>query len=118
RQRILEAFFDGTIGKDERDRRFEEIGRELLVYEQLLTDSDSFTHLPILDFETISAIVDPFAEWEFLNRNDRRVLLRELCPEISVYRYEIRHLALNIGSGHEVNHEKTAWSPSPGPSPA
>lgn len=109
RQRILEAFFDGTINKDERDRRFEEIERELLVYEQMRADSNSFPRLPILDCEAISALVEPFAEWEFLSRDDRRALLRDLCPEISVYRYEIRQLALNISDAYEVNHEKTAW---------
>lgn len=110
RQRILEAFFDGAIRKEDRDRRFEEIDRELSVYRQLLTESANVPpQPPVLDLEAVSAVVQPFAEWEFLNRDDKRLLLANLCPEISVYCYEIRDLTLAVARGYEVSHEKTAW---------
>ncbi len=109
RQRILEAFFDGVIRKENRDRRFEEIDRELLLYGQLLMEPANVPQQPtVLDLEAVSAIVDPFAEWEFLDREDKRRLLADLCPEISVYCYEVRDLTLAAACSHEVGHEKTA----------
>lgn len=110
RQRILEAFFDGVLEKEERDLRFEEIDRELSAYGQLLTESaPAVTQPPVLDLEAILALVQPFTEWKFLDREDKRTLLGQLCPEISVYRYEIKELTLTLVSGDEGGHKRTAW---------
>jgi hypothetical protein len=39
RQRVLEAFFDGAIGKPERDSRISNIDNELSTFRQILLDS-------------------------------------------------------------------------------
>ncbi len=114
RQRILEAFFDGVIRKEDRDRRFEEIDRELSVYEKLLMESAVVPQQrPVLDVKAVLAIIEPLAEWEYLSRDDKRLLLTELCPEISVYRYKIRDLTISVASGYEASPEKKGTSPSP-----
>ena len=59
------------------------------------------------DFEEI---LEPFAEWEFLERDDKRVLLAAFCPEIRVERYVVKSLMLNcVAEGaNEVNQSRAA----------
>ncbi len=111
KQRVLETFFEGMIDKEERDRRVGEIERDVSAYLQLLTESTSApAQPPTLDEESVLAAIEPFMEWEFLEREDRRALLAVLCPEISVYRYIVKGLTLNLapgqGSGDEVSRRK------------
>jgi hypothetical protein len=120
RERVLEAFFDGMIGKEERDRRVGEVQHEITTYQKLLMEcACPQPEKPVLDTDTVQEVIQPFAEWEFLEREDRRKLLSLLCPEIGVYRYEIKTLALNLvdrTSGRdEDSRRKTARSPSHAP---
>jgi DNA invertase Pin-like site-specific DNA recombinase len=113
KQRVLDTFFDGIINKQERDSRLEHIEKEIAVYEHLLLDASSGPEQSSsLDLDLVLAVVEPFAEWSFLNRDDRRKLLRLLCPDISVSRYEIKSLQLNLcaqeGGGYEGSRPKTA----------
>ena len=112
KERVLEAFFEGMIDRAERDRRVQDVERELSVYQQLLLASGRTERQPALDLDVVSAIVQPFVEWEFLGREDRRALLAALCPEISVYRYEIKGISLNLaapaGDGDKDSHMRMA----------
>ena len=115
RQRILETFFESIIGKEERDRRLGPIDREISTYENLLMECSPQTEKrPVLDLESVLAVVEPFAEWEFLDREDQRAMLRALCPEISVYRYSVKGLTLNLSAGGEHRDE---GSPAAGAMP-
>jgi DNA invertase Pin-like site-specific DNA recombinase len=120
RERILETFFEGMIGKEERDWRVGEIERETVTYKNLLMDCRcAQPKAPMLDADAIQAVIEPFAEWEFLQRDDKRRLLGLLCPEIAVYRYQIKALTLNLGGltigGDENSRRRTARSPSRAP---
>ena len=72
-----------------------------------------------LDLDGVLSLVEPFAEWEFLDREDKRAMLTILCPEISVQYYVIKGLTLNLGVGGSASHKgsypKKAVSPSRGP---
>jgi site-specific DNA recombinase len=95
RQRILEAFFDGAISKPERDNRIAQVDAELSAFHEILLD----TMPAASDMRTeaqIEEILEPFAEWEFLERDDKRTLLAALCPEIRVERYVVKSLMLNL----------------------
>lgn len=120
KQRVLETFFEGMIEKDERDRRVTEIDRDISAYQQLLMENTSTpARPPGLDAESVLAAIEPFTEWEFLEREDRRSLLAVLCPEISVYRYTVKGLTLNLasgqGSGDEDSRRRMEQSPSRAP---
>ena len=120
RQRVLEAFFDGMIGKEERDDRVKSIDREVSVYENILMEcSPQIETRPALDLHGVMAVVEPFAEWEFLDREDKRAMLRILCPEISVQDYVIKGLTWNFGAkengSYKDSYPKRAGSRSPGP---
>src|SRR5713101_2351554 len=115
KQRILETFYDGVIDREQRNQLVEEIHREISAYRKLLLHSAPQPE-PSLnqDVASLLALVEPFAEWEFLEREDKRELLRHLCPEISIYRYTIKSLTLNLlaQSGNEDSRSRRAGSPS------
>src|SRR5439155_21521405 len=97
KRRILDTFFDGMITKSERDQRVEEVEQEISVYHRLAQQFASEPQRPeLLDVDAVLALTQPFAEWKFLSRDDRRALLQILCPEISVTCYKIKHLRLNV----------------------
>jgi site-specific DNA recombinase len=95
KNRILETFFEGVIDKSQRDSRLSEVNREAESYEQLLIDAVN-PGLPLVA-EDLSKCLEPFAEWEYLNRDDKRALLASICPQISVSRYKIKSIELNLG---------------------
>lgn len=100
RRRVMESFFDGLISKDECTTRVEAIDRDLCAFDRLMADS-SQRRAPTSVAE-IRAALEPFTEWEFLEPEDKRALLSILCPEISVFRYTIKTVALSLaapGSG-------------------
>ncbi|MHB8500883.1 MAG: recombinase family protein [Candidatus Acidiferrales bacterium] len=112
-ERILDAFLDGVIGRKQRDGLLEYTEREAAAYSKLLMDSASpLKPNPIESVGTILSVVQPFAEWEFLSRDERRKLLTLLCPEIAVDRYKIKCLTLKLKAESEdrseVSHSKTA----------
>jgi DNA invertase Pin-like site-specific DNA recombinase len=112
RQRVIEAFFEGVITKAERDSKIAEIDRERNTFQTLLIESIPQPGQPSVD--EIRIALEPLAEWEFLEREDKRLLLQTICPEISVFRYTVKTLTLNLGAEpagcNEVSHLKTAPS--------
>jgi DNA invertase Pin-like site-specific DNA recombinase len=95
RQRILETFYDGAIDKTERDNRIAKVDAEASAFRGMLLDA-----LPVAPDVTseqqIEQALEPFTEWEFLGRNDKRALLAALCPEIQVERYTIKSLGIQL----------------------
>jgi DNA invertase Pin-like site-specific DNA recombinase len=117
RKRVLDTFYEGLINKQERNTRVEEIEKEIAVYQRLLLESASSPKEKRgLDLNDVLAIVEPFAEWAFLSRDERRQLLGLLCPDIRVFCYEIKSLQLSltsqVGGGHEDSRLKMDTSPS------
>jgi DNA invertase Pin-like site-specific DNA recombinase len=96
--RILEAFFEGVIDRNRRDEALRGVERETYSYKELLGMSAEHSRpQPILDLDAVARVIEPFTDWEFLGRDDRRTLLRQLCPEIAVYHYQVKSLTLNLG---------------------
>lgn len=108
KQRILEAFFDGAIDKHERDSRIAGINSEICAFRQILLDSTIAVPEARTDAD-FERVLEPFAEWEFLERGDKRALLAALCPEIRVERYVVKSLMLNLlaEGRNEVSHSRT-----------
>jgi DNA invertase Pin-like site-specific DNA recombinase len=112
KERVLNAFYDGVIDKKERDKKLDALNKEIVAYQGLLLQPPAtVVGPPKLDLDAVLTIIEPFAEWEFLGREDRRELLTLLCPAINVYRYEIKDLALNLpletSGGHEDSRKRT-----------
>jgi hypothetical protein len=112
--RILDTFFEGVIDRVQRDEALKTVEREMGSYNLLLGTSEPSEPRPVPSLDRLLKTIEPFADWEFLARDDRRALLRQLCPSISVYRYAVKSLTLNIGSAgrphdrHTGSHSRTA----------
>jgi hypothetical protein len=110
RQRVLETYFEGVITKVERDRRIAEIDSEIRVFQGLLMESLPAASTASLD--EIQKVLEPFTQWEFLERDDKRALLQAICPEITVFRYVVKSLTIDLGlksvGCYEVSRSKTA----------
>jgi DNA invertase Pin-like site-specific DNA recombinase len=96
--RILDTFFEGVIDRVQRDEALRNVDREMGSYNMLLgASSEPSEPRPVPSLDCLLKTIEPFADWEFLSRDDRRALLRQLCPSISVYRYAVKSLTLNVG---------------------
>ncbi|HEY2123514.1 MAG TPA: recombinase family protein [Chthoniobacterales bacterium] len=120
KDRVLDAFFDGVIDPTRRDEALRDVEGEMRVYTKLLGESSASPQRPPVTLESLAQVVAPLVEWEFLGRDDRRALLRHLCPEISVYQYQVKSLKLNLAAGvaqslgrDADSHSKTDASRSP-----
>jgi DNA invertase Pin-like site-specific DNA recombinase len=113
KQRILEAFFDGAIDKPERDRRIGNVESELSAFRQILLESTN-TVSEVRTDRDFEEVLEPFTEWEFLGRDEKRTLLATLCPEIRVDRYVVKSLIFNLvaeGSNEVSQNPAAAASP-------
>lgn len=106
RRRVLDCFFEGVITKEERDWKVQEIDSDIAAFQTLMTECGRRDKPQSLD--DVRAAIEPLAEWEFLERDDKRALLASICPQISVFRYTINSVSLNLNiarcGGDEVNH--------------
>jgi DNA invertase Pin-like site-specific DNA recombinase len=96
KQRVLDAFFDGVIDKRERDRRLLLVQAEADSYQRLLLEGERFAQP--LGLQDLEQVLEPFSEWEFLERDDKRALLSVICPEIKVFQYTVKSLVLSLGA--------------------
>ena len=110
RERVLETFFEGIIDRSERDRRLGQIQCDLESFEQLLAQSRRPD--PPSTIAGLEQILEPFGEWEFLDRQDKRALLAMICPEITIFQYSVKSLVLRVGGlpgdRNKVSRSKTA----------
>ena len=109
---MLDAYFEGIIPKDERDIRIRDAEEEIKIYERFLLQAGEAEERPSgLELDRVLALVEPFAQWVFLGRDDKRKLLDLLCPSIRVCRYIIKDLQLLLdkqdGGGYKGSHSKT-----------
>lgn len=97
KNRILEAFYEGITGREERDEALASVEQEIVTYQGIAERSAlQRPKLPVANLDAALQILEPFAAWDFLQREERRSLLRHLCPEISVFRYTVKSVTLNL----------------------
>jgi Recombinase zinc beta ribbon domain/Recombinase len=101
RGRILEAFFDGTIDREQRDERLGRLDEELKVYQGMLAMSPVAE--PTVSTGALADVFSAFAEMPFLQRANKRLLLRTLGVQISVSGYKICTLAVRSVAGLGCN---------------
>src|ERR1019366_6920165 len=113
---ILEAFFDGTIDRTQRDEQLGRVDTELKVYQGMVVKLPTVE--PSVSTADLADVFSAFAEMPFLQRDDKRSLLRALGVQVSVRGYEICTLAMRsvgaLGTNTD-NRLKTGPSPSRAP---
>jgi site-specific DNA recombinase len=92
RSRVLEAFLDGVISREERDQRLVSIDREILSSQTLLMQSTP----PVgVSADSLSEAFSVLFEWKFWNREQKRSVLATLTPEIRVADYEVMSIGVS-----------------------
>jgi len=93
RQRVLDTYFEGVITRAERDTRLAAIDRERQVTSDLLARERPN---PKVETDTLVQLFSVFAEFDLLERTDKRALLATITPEILVADYEISGLFFSL----------------------
>jgi hypothetical protein len=110
--RVIEAFLDGVIPREERDERLATIDRETKVAKELLAKEEPPVSLD--DVSALTKALAPLAEWRYWSREQKRTLLATLVPDIRVADYKIESLGLNpVIFSNENTHSGTGSSPLP-----
>jgi DNA invertase Pin-like site-specific DNA recombinase len=104
RERVKESYFEGFIGKAERDERMAAVVREESKALELLGRLRPAATLTASD---LAEAFLPFFEWEFLARDDRRRLLSTIVPEIRVAAYKVEGVYLALAAGDSNNRSHT-----------
>jgi DNA invertase Pin-like site-specific DNA recombinase len=100
RNRILEAFFDGTIDRGHRDEQLSRVDAELKAYQGLAAPRVAGHFVSTGE---LADLFSAFAEMPFLQRDDKRLLLRRLGVQVSVSGYKICALAMRSVGGPGCN---------------
>jgi DNA invertase Pin-like site-specific DNA recombinase len=105
RDRVLDSYFEGILSREERDRRLQEVDRDLRTYRQWLSEQ---APLSAFSADALAEIFSVFSEWKFLKRDEKRKLLSCLVPEIRVADYNIYGISLMSATlrGDENNHNR------------
>lgn len=98
RQRILDAYFDGTITLAERESRMVAVEKEKQTIEGILARQ---TPVRQLTLENLVEAFGPFAEFDLLTRAEKRRLLNTLTPTIVAKDYQINGLWIGLSGGNE-----------------
>jgi DNA invertase Pin-like site-specific DNA recombinase len=109
--RVVDLFVDGVISREVRDERLGAVDRDIRLYQDLLMRQE-----PVFAPSSgeLAKVFEPFMEWAFLSRDDKRQLLTVTAPEITVSDYQITGLKLLPSAfGTSVSHTDRDSSPPP-----
>jgi hypothetical protein len=91
RTRILDAFFEGLVGKEERDDRLRDVDtRSRMLEEAMLREAPA----PRATLASLMVILAPLFEWRFIDRESKRRILAVTVPEIRVADYAVRGVSV------------------------
>ncbi len=106
RNRILEAFFEGTIDRRQRDEHLGRVDADLTAYRAIMATAR--VGEPVASSGDLADLFSAFAELPFLQRDDKRLLMRNLGVEVSVSGYKICRLAMWSVDGLGCNTDSRA----------
>lgn len=102
RERVLEMYIDGVISSTERDERLAGLDRDLVLFKELLLRESPARRISA---EQLAAVFEPFREWNFLGREDKRRLLSATMPAVYVRDYQVTGIKLPYEVfGSQVSH--------------
>lgn len=88
RERIVESYLDGIISRTRRDQELAEIAEKSAAAAALLKQEPA-PPAPALTREDVAALALVLAEYAFLEREAKRVMLEALTPRIYVRKYAV-----------------------------
>jgi hypothetical protein len=111
RERVIDGFVEGAIGREERDRRLTTIDHDIRVAEDILMREEP---TPSMDTAKLIEAFAHLGEWEYWTRDQKRSVLSALVPDIRVSNYQVESLGLNP-SLFSNNDTRTGTNSSPPP---
>jgi site-specific DNA recombinase len=113
RRRVLAAYFENHIHRDEYESLLSGIETDKKCYQDLLLEAHQTPRL--LSAADLAEAFGPFVDWKFLSREDKRIILQSLTPEIHVRDYRVVGVSLVTSClrHDEVNHTGRGSSPRP-----
>jgi hypothetical protein len=110
RKRVIDTFVEGVIGREERDQRLNTFDHDIQVTQAILMREAPATSMDTA--KLIEAFV-PLAEWEFWTREQKRMVLATLVPDIRVANYTVESLGLNASLFVNENTpmDRDSWQP-------
>jgi hypothetical protein len=108
RGRVLDAFLDGVIHREERDSRLGAVDRAIHTAQEILMRSSPAARV---DLRLLIEAFSPLVEWEYWSRDQKRSVLAALVPDIRVADYQIAALGLNptIFSNDDSRRDRDSW---------
>jgi hypothetical protein len=109
RERVLEAFFDGVIGAEDRDTRLAGIERDQMVSRDLLA-----RQAPVVSVtaDVLTQVCTAFFDWEFLTVSEKRKVLAASVPDIRAASNKIHGITLSLAMQrqHGITHTgRDSW---------
>lgn len=110
RERVIEGFIDGVIDNRERDKRLATIDAGIHVGQEALNKGEGNT--PLDTGKLVEAFAS-LAEWNYWSRDQKRLLLSTLVPDIRVADYKVESLGLNLAffSNESTHRDMDSWLP-------
>ena len=108
RGRVMDAFLEGAIGREDRNSRLAVIDRDTQLAQDLITRSNPAVLI------TLKSLVEAFApllEWEYWSRDQKRSVLATIVPDIRVADYQVTALGLHpsIFSKENTRRDRDSW---------
>jgi DNA invertase Pin-like site-specific DNA recombinase len=108
RSRVVEAFLDGTIDREDRDSRLGAVDRDIRAAQGLLA---RISPAESIDLESLVQAFSQLVEWEYWSRDQKRSVLAAIVPDIRVAEYEVEQLGLNPAMfSNESTHSRAVSS--------
>ncbi len=92
RKRVLDAYFEGVLLKEERDVRLSEIDKDIILMEGMISRESVVR--PLSTAELVEAF-SPLFDWPVLGRESKRKILAATIPEIHVSNYLVSGIAVS-----------------------
>ena len=93
RSRVLKLFVKEVISESELDTGLNTIHEDLLFFEEIIRDADEQdANRHTLKSKNLKSVLIPLLQWEFLSRDDRRLILNALGTEIRVLKGEVMEI--------------------------
>jgi DNA invertase Pin-like site-specific DNA recombinase len=107
RGRVVEAFLDAAIDREDRDSRLGTIDRDIGSTQDLLA---RINPAEIVNLAALVEAFSPLVEWEYWTREQKRSVLASISPDIRVADYEIEGLGLSPAIfSNESTHSPAAF---------
>jgi hypothetical protein len=108
RTRIVDAFLEGIIRREERDSRLAAVDRDIRAAQEILMRSSTAA---LVDLNVLIEAFAPLMEWQYWSREQKRSVLATIAPDIRVADYQIVALGLSptIFSNENIRKDTDSW---------